>query len=381
MVFTKKNYFYLIILSTLFLYIQISNNRFNMNDFQVYYRAGNRLLAQENLYRIISDGHYLFKYSPTFAFFSIPFSLLNIEVSKLFYWILMTGFVYFTLRSTYLFISKKETISNVNLQINISSLFLSIHFMREIDLGQVNLILASIYILGINLYLNKKFIAFSFLLAFSLFIKPFGLIWLPFLIINKNYRTIFILALFVLTFFVIPLTVVELKYLIIQNKMWIQEMQIELAQKKDLITEGNHTIFSIIARYTPFRYFSSFEFSSIILKALISIFILILNVYFFSKKPNSTWNLFFFLSWIPLLSYTSDNAFGAYSLPLIVMATYLIIEKKILWIVVPLFFVLMNPLEISHQPIFYFIHNYSIMGLSSIALILSIAYYRYKNII
>ena len=52
-----------------------------MRDFEVNYRAGERLRAGESLYRT-SDGHYMFKYFPSSALLYVPFSLLPLPVAK-----------------------------------------------------------------------------------------------------------------------------------------------------------------------------------------------------------------------------------------------------------------------------------------------------------
>ena len=57
----------------LFMFAEIINHRFWLSDFEVYYKAADRILHSQNLYGISADGHYVFKYSPTSAIYFIPF--------------------------------------------------------------------------------------------------------------------------------------------------------------------------------------------------------------------------------------------------------------------------------------------------------------------
>ena len=55
--------------------------REEMRDFEVNYRAGERLRAGETLYQT-SDGHYMFKYFPSSALLYAPLSLLPLATAK-----------------------------------------------------------------------------------------------------------------------------------------------------------------------------------------------------------------------------------------------------------------------------------------------------------
>src|ERR1035437_3390908 len=50
-------------------------------DFEVYWRAGTRVLAAEPLYRA-EDGHYQYKYWPVFGVLMIPLALLPLQAAK-----------------------------------------------------------------------------------------------------------------------------------------------------------------------------------------------------------------------------------------------------------------------------------------------------------
>ena len=70
----------LVAVCILFMLAEIINRRFWMSDFEVYYKSSDRLLHGENLYRIVADGHYVFKYSPTSAALFIPFLVFPLSL-------------------------------------------------------------------------------------------------------------------------------------------------------------------------------------------------------------------------------------------------------------------------------------------------------------
>src|SRR6185437_10133052 len=58
-----------------------------MADFAVNYRAGQRILHGETLYRT-ADGHYMFKYFPSAALIYAPFTALPIELAMVCWFLL-----------------------------------------------------------------------------------------------------------------------------------------------------------------------------------------------------------------------------------------------------------------------------------------------------
>ena len=56
-------------------------------DYEVFQRAGARVIAAEPLYRP-DDGHYQYKYWPAFALAMVPFAVLPAEVGKVIWYAL-----------------------------------------------------------------------------------------------------------------------------------------------------------------------------------------------------------------------------------------------------------------------------------------------------
>ena len=87
----KKQFWILI----LFLFCVISlladvvNDKFHLVDFEVYYRTAVRMIEGGPIYRIDTDGHFVYKYAPTAALFFIPFTLISFELSQWLFWFLL----------------------------------------------------------------------------------------------------------------------------------------------------------------------------------------------------------------------------------------------------------------------------------------------------
>lgn len=173
--------------------------RRGMNDFNVVHRAATRVLHMENLYNL-EDGHYLYKYSPFFALLMAPLGLLPLSYAS-FLWLLgMCVSLFFIIRmAKKMIMGDKPPPGYLYL---LSLLLASKFLVREIRLGQTDLmILLFIFLCLLFTQRGKEFVAGIFL-ALSVLIKPTSLIFVPYLLYKKRYRvtasTIFLSALFFL---------------------------------------------------------------------------------------------------------------------------------------------------------------------------------------
>lgn len=374
---------FIFLVSLSFLGVQYTAGNFNMNDFQVYYRAGNRLLEGKPLFKVIADGHYVFKYSPTFAFFSIPLSILPLQVAKIVYWLILTTvFALILKKSSQYFVTKWNVSKSQQGLAIVTFIAMAMHFLREIDLGQVNLLLTCIYFYAGFLFYKGSKNASVLMLAATLFIKPFALIFIPLLIIEKEYNALLVYSIGVLFFFFIPMIVCGIPNLMSLQSQWIHELILELSNKKDLLLTGNHTIFSVLARYTPIRYFIQTESAQMVYKLLVLAMVGLSYWWFWAKQHREfLTNWVVLISWIPLLSYTSDNAFGSYLL-FLVLLNLVLATKKFVILILPLFFIFLNPLELNRDVQWtHWVFDASLMGISAVIFMAKIYIDRYKNII
>ncbi|MCD4665547.1 MAG: DUF2029 domain-containing protein [Bacteroidales bacterium] len=314
----------LAIICLLFLFAEIINHRFWLSDFEVYYKAAERILHSQNLYQINADGHYVFKYSPTSAIYFIPFIIFPFTIAKYVYWLFLTSLIvagfYLCIKILKPSLFTNENVKSINTITLLATLILAIHFLRELHLGQVNYLLLFLYIVAFYFFKKQKRTVFSIILAISIFIKPFTLIFLPYLIIKKKYFELLVFACFSLVLFLLPfLFYGSIETTINQYQLWFSELRIELSHKQGLLENANHTIFSVFARYTPIR-FLLFNSTISFVYQIVMLFVIGISFLWFTKINSKNINVeqqhnfsiiefSFLVSLIPLLAFTSENAF------------------------------------------------------------------------
>lgn len=379
-----------------FMFAELINHRFWLSDLEVYYKAAQRISNGMNLYRYVEDGHYVFKYSPTSAIYFIPLTILNFEVAKIVYWLFLTflivvGFVNCIklLQPSLLNDDKKKEFNWVV----IGALFsLAIHFLRELHLGQVNYLLFFIYLSAAIDYLNKKKY-YPYLIAISLFLKPFALIFIPYLILKKEFKGIALIGISMILLAIIPLFFYgSIESTLQQYVAWMNELKIELSHKQGLLQNSNHTIFSVVARYTPLKLIvESTTFAKvyqIILLALLGLF-----VYSFiqlqqkatidnDRKLLVALDFSMLISLIPLLAFTSENAFIYTMFLVFAVVIYfnrmLLVEK--VFAVIGLLFIGGNFAEIIGKKFSQTLDEISLISVGAIILLLLIYNLRKRGV-
>ncbi|NQT79235.1 MAG: DUF2029 domain-containing protein [Candidatus Aminicenantes bacterium] len=180
----------ILIIILVFLFFLLVYNYFvkkDMSDFGVCYQGGERILKGETLYRI-SDGHLQYKYSPVSAVFFSLFVLLPYELAKVIWYFLELYFLFMALIISYnilpLKLKKKGSV------LILSFLVLAKFISREIELGQVNIFITFILIIMLQALLEKKDIKAGLFWGFSLFFKPYALVFLPYFILKKRLKLI-----------------------------------------------------------------------------------------------------------------------------------------------------------------------------------------------
>jgi hypothetical protein len=159
--------------------------RNDMSDLSVCVRAGGRLLAGETLYRP-SDGHLQFKYSPPSAILFIPLSLLPFEAAKLIWYVLefagLAGICFLSV--------KILPVENKRAAPLLGTTFLILlkYLAREVELGQINILILFLLVLLVRLLLARRDVSAGLAWGLSLFFKPYALVFLPYLLVKKRIR-------------------------------------------------------------------------------------------------------------------------------------------------------------------------------------------------
>lgn len=375
---------FLAIFSLLSLTFEIFSGRWSMLDFEVYYRTAQRMFAGDEIYRIASDDYYIYKYAPTASILFMPLTILPLWSAKIIYWGGLTFLLGFILQKLYEQINN-ENINKTRLNKNaiiFALLTILIHVHSELTLGQVNILLLAFYVFIIFAIKKNKQILAAFLLAISIFIKPFGLIFLPYLFLKKKYRLLLYIAGFMLLLFVLPLLFYpSFDSFIALNHAWINELSIELGNKQELLSKANHTIFSVLARFTPIGFVLTSSISQKIYQILVLVAIGWLVFRLVRSKQSIILEMSILIILIPLFAATSKNAF-VFAMPL---ALYMIIhfnENSKLVKILTVFgcaFIGGNLYEIYGPDISMFLTEISIYSLGGISLLTAAFIYSKKQ--
>jgi hypothetical protein len=191
----KKRSFLLILLAfIIFLSLFLLKVREHMIDFEVNYKAGKRFRAGESLYQV-EDGHFMFKYLPSSALLYLPLSFLPLNAAKAFWYFLVVlclcSLVYVSNKILHL----KEK-KSVYLFI-FPPLILGKFFLRELHLGQINALVTVILLFMIWLLIPEKKALPShretyagLLWGLATALKPYALIFLPYFLLKKKWKTV-----------------------------------------------------------------------------------------------------------------------------------------------------------------------------------------------
>ncbi|MEN8224363.1 MAG: glycosyltransferase family 87 protein [Bacteroidota bacterium] len=345
--FILNNYLWIIFLllvSAGSLTANLINHRFWLADLEVYYKTAERMIDGGELYRGAEDDpyeHYVFKYSPPSTLLFIPLLPFTLTAAKYLYWFILTvimGAVLYTLKS--IFTGKPPSDRLVSGILIIAIIITGTHFFRELELGQVNLLMLGMYIFSLRFMLLKKPAAAGALLALSIFIKPFALIFFPLLLLYGRFREMLYILGFAILYFLLPLIFYsDISVYWGLYASWFQELGIELSSKQELLASGNHTIFSVLARYSPISKITTTETGRYLYQIILLTLIAGLFFYhIYRRKVNDSFERLFIIltAFIPLLAFTSQNAF-IFTLPLIV---YLLFKFRQVNIYFKLLFIL-----------------------------------------
>ena len=156
-----------------------------MVDFGVYRQASERVMQAEPLYRD-SDGHYQFKYLPVFAVATIPFTLTDVESAKAIWFAASIGTLVLFLRFSARFVPDRRR--GVPILIGIASIFMAKFCAHELLLGQVNLMFGLLAITAVGALQSELPAVAGVLFAASVCVKPYGILFAPWLLASEDRR-------------------------------------------------------------------------------------------------------------------------------------------------------------------------------------------------
>jgi len=159
-----------------------------MADFEVNYKAGQRIRDGETLYRT-ADGHWQFKYLPFSAFLYLPLTLLPLPWAKAIWFgviVLATVMIFFI--SSKLIDFKDDAFFSPAF---FAGLILARYYLRELQLGQINalmtfLLVTMIWLLARSAKPSAES-AGGALAGLSTALKPYAIVFFPYLALRKKW--------------------------------------------------------------------------------------------------------------------------------------------------------------------------------------------------
>lgn len=160
-----------------------------MADFAVNYRAGQRIVAGETLYRT-SDGHYMFKYFPAAALIYAPFTALPIELAMVAWFLLSLAAFIAIFKIVDRLIAKKH----VAYLLAIAGAVLAKYILHELRLGQINVFVTLIMLTGIAALQRaprwRAEILAGALAGVAIAIKPYAALLALYFLVTLRWRSV-----------------------------------------------------------------------------------------------------------------------------------------------------------------------------------------------
>jgi hypothetical protein len=188
-----------------------------MADFEVYWRGASRAAAAEPLYRA-DDEHYRFKYLPAFAVLTIPLSFVPLPAAKVAWFVGSAALlVLFISVSVRLLPERRRSSALLALA---TVVVLGKFFGHELILGQVNILFG---ILAASAFLAMRAghepLAGA-LLALTIAIKPYGVLFLPWLAARRKLSSVAAAVVAGLVIALLPVAVYGLGETIALHRAW-----------------------------------------------------------------------------------------------------------------------------------------------------------------
>lgn len=198
---------FLVLGFVIFLALFLLRVKEDMVDFEVNFKAGQRISSGETLYRI-EDGHYQFKYSPFSALLYLPLSFLPLVAAKAIWFFII-------ILSVCLILSTARHLLKIHNKIFFLALLplliLAKFFLRELQLGQINALITMILLFMVwSLVIEEEHSTFpkkimtGVLWGLGTALKPYALIFFFYFVIKKKWIVLISGIIILLVSLIIP---------------------------------------------------------------------------------------------------------------------------------------------------------------------------------
>ncbi len=351
-------------------------DQFHTDDFKVFYLAAKALISDQTVYGVpfgLDTGFY--KYSPATLLLFTSYTLVSYKIASIIHFsiigisAILAIILLEQVIDKHLFkIEKKGLLSLILILLGIL-----IHLIRDLHLGNTNMILVLFLIIGLKLSLESHEKYAGIFLALVILTKPYFIIlMLPFLV-SKKYKTIVSTAITGFGLTLLTGFILGFHRSLILHIEWFQEM---LRHSSYLISP--YTIFYYSDFYLGIAIPSKFHF------LLFGLIVILISLYFWfynnrksqNRETNKVliFNYFILIAIIPSLLITDVEHF-IFSLPLIaIIIYYLKKENNYYWIIGFILIILMfggNSSDLVGNELSYKIKIWGWVGIGNLFILLS----------
>ena len=172
-----------------------------MFDFEVYRVAGARAAAAEPLYRA-EDGHWQFKYLPAFALAVAPLAQLPPVAARAAWFFLSVALVVLLVNRSFALLPDRRR--SAAFLIGVTVLAMGKFYVREVGLGQGNVLLAVLVLAAVACQYRGREIAAGAILAAATVVKPYAILFLPYLVARRRWSGVASFGVVVLGALILP---------------------------------------------------------------------------------------------------------------------------------------------------------------------------------
>ena len=136
----------------------------------------------------LEDGHYQFKYLPAFALIMAPLGALDEDAGKMLWFAISVGLLAALLRWSVVALPGRR-LSQPTL-VWITVILMAKFYLHELVLGQTNVLLGALLVGALVAVQRDRPLAAGALVGAAVFVKPYALILMPWLLVTKGWRAI-----------------------------------------------------------------------------------------------------------------------------------------------------------------------------------------------
>ncbi len=300
------------------------------------YMAADAFLNQKPIYGVafgLETGFY--KYSPFTMLLFVPYNLVPFEVASIIHFIIIGITAIFTIILLEKIVSQHFQPKRKKHVLSLFALLVCIinHLVRELHLGNVNMILISLLCLTVYLTLNNRFLIAGVLLSLVILTKPYFLIAVMPLLVGKKFKVVYSTVVSTVIFVLISGIVIGIENSSNLYKEWFAAMM----EHNSYLT-SSETIFSLAQTYFGITIPNNYGVYLLALIPIASSFLFTIKGGYFSKDAlpkddilNQHFILHFFLlmAIVPSILITDTEHF-LLSLPLIAILLFHLPKKSYL---------------------------------------------------